>query len=85
MLYDNRKYIIFNISEIHKINFSEILETSADTLRKSVDDNSSFIKWEGEDPSFIELLSTKSGPYTHSEILNILSTSEWTEPNVINM
>ena len=85
MLYDNIKYIIFNISEIHKINFSEILETSADTLRKSVDGNSSFIKWEGEEPSFVELLSTKSVLYTHLEILDILSTSEWTGPNVINM
>lgn len=30
------------------------------------------------DPEFIKELSTAEGPYTHEEILEILSTSEWT-------
>lgn len=30
------------------------------------------------DPYFIQTLETKEGPFTHDEILSILSTSEWT-------
>ncbi len=84
MLYEDRKYLIFNVSEINKIIFSEILETSADSMRKSLDGSKTFIKWEGSDPSFISTLSTKEGPYSHSEILSILSTSDWKDFNIIN-
>lgn len=84
MLYEDRKYLIFNVSEINKIIFSEILETSADSMRKSLDGSKTFIKWEGSDPSFISALLTKEGPYSHSEILSILSTSDWKDFNIIN-
>jgi hypothetical protein len=84
MLYEDRKYLIFNVSEINKIIFSEILETSADSMRKSLDGSKTFIKWEGSDPSFISTLLTKEGPYSHSEILSILSTSDWKDFNIIN-
>jgi len=30
------------------------------------------------DPAFINELSTAEGPYTHEQILEILSTPEWT-------
>lgn len=76
-MYEKREYIIFNVSELNKVNFNEVLETSADTVRKSVDETKTFVKWNGEAPSFVDTLTTKEGPYTHSEILTILSTSEW--------
>ena len=84
MLYENRKYLIFNVSEINKIIFSEILETSVDSMRRSLDGSKTFIKWEGSDPPFISTLLTKEGPYSHSEILSILSTSDWKDFNIIN-
>jgi hypothetical protein len=43
-MYDNRKYIIFSTSELDKINFDEVLETSAETVRKSVDETKTFVK-----------------------------------------
>jgi len=77
--YDNRKFMIFNISELNQINFNEVLETSSDTVRKSVDQTKTFVKWDGDSiPSSVEGLTTKQGPYTYSEILEILSTEEWT-------
>jgi len=81
-IYENREYIIFNVSELPLINFNEVLETSVDTVRKSVDKTKTFVKWNGNQPSFVNNLTTKEGPYTHSEILNILSTPEWTDPNI---
>jgi hypothetical protein len=78
-MYENRKYIIFNTSELAKIDFIKVGETSADTVRKSVDETKTFVKWDGEDPSFISQLTDTEGPYTHDEMLNILSTEEWTQ------
>lgn len=79
-MYENRQYAIFSLSEIDKIDFSLACETSADTLRKSVDETKSFIKWDGEQPAFVSTLETLEGPYTYSEILDIFSTPEWTAP-----
>lgn len=79
-MYENRQYAIFSLTEIDKIDFSLVRETSADTLRKSVDESKSFIKWDGEQPAFVSTLETLEGPYTHSEILDILSIPEWTAP-----
>ena len=80
---ENRKYIIFNVSELDKINFSEVLETSADTVRKSNDNLKTFVKWDGDNiPPCILSLTTSEGPYTYDEIMNILSSSEWNPQQV---
>jgi hypothetical protein len=70
-------YIIFNTSEINLINFTQILESSAETLRMSRDGFKAIIKWEGNTPDFIDILTTKEGPYTHEEISNIVLAEEW--------
>jgi hypothetical protein len=78
--YENREFMIFNVSELDKIDFTQVCETSIDTVRKSVDETKTFVKWDGEIiPSSVNSLLTKEGPYTYEEILSILSTSEWTE------
>lgn len=83
MDYNNREYMIFSVTELSKIDFSQVLETSAETVRKSVDGSKTFVKWNGETiPSSVQSLITKEGPYTHDEIIVILSTSEWIDPNM---
>lgn len=73
--------MIFSTGEINSIDFNQVMETSAETLRKSVDDSKTFVKWDGaEVPSSVAALTTKEGPYTHSQILSILSGADWTEP-----
>ncbi len=74
MAYENRKYVIIESSEVSSINFSEVMETSANTLRYSVDETKTLVKFIGDTPSFLE----GKTQYNHSEILNILSGSEWT-------
>ena len=76
-MYDQRNFVIFSLTELNKINFTQVLETSAETLRRSVDDTKTFIKWDGEQPEFVSTLETLEGPYTYEEILEILSTPEW--------
>ncbi len=77
---NERKYVIFDCSELPSVNFSEVMETSADTVRKSVDETKTFVKYEGTQPASVAALTTKTQEYTHEEILAILSTSEWTTP-----
>ena len=78
--YETRNFMIFNISELSNIDFTQVLETSIDTVRKSVDETKTFVKWDGAIPTSVEALLTKEGPYTYEEILIILSTEEWSAP-----
>jgi hypothetical protein len=43
---ENRQYMIFSLTEVDAIDFNEVLQTSAETLRKSNDGTKSFVKWE---------------------------------------
>jgi hypothetical protein len=79
-MYEQRNFAIFSTTEIDKIDFSQVLETSESTLRKSTDSTKIFVKWDGETPEFVSTLTTLEGPYTYTEILDILSTPEWTAP-----
>ena len=79
--YDNREFMIFEVSELDQIDFTQVLETSVDTVRKSVDETRTFVKWDGPViPSSVSSLTTKEGPYTYNEILTILATPEWSSP-----
>jgi len=77
MSHENREFVIINVSEISKINFNEVMETSSDTLRKSTNKNKTFFKWEGNPPEFLSGLTTNEGPYTYTQMVNILNTEEW--------
>ena len=80
--YPNREFMIFDVSELPSIDFTQVLETSAETVRKSVDETKTFVKWDGTTiPSSVAALTTKEGPYTYDEILTILSTPEWSDPS----
>jgi hypothetical protein len=79
-MYSTREYLIFPITELSKVDFNQVLETSEETVRKSVDNLKTFVKWSGVQPSFVSDLENTEGPYTHEEILDILSTEEWTSP-----
>jgi len=81
--FDSRHYVIFATSETGSIDFNEVLETSAQTLRLSVDETKTFVKYEGATmPTSVSSLNTKEGPYSHEEILAILATEEWTNPDI---
>ena len=79
--YQNIRFVIFEVTELSLIDFTQVYETSYDTVRKSVDETKTFVKWEGDNvPTSVDALTTKEGPYTYSEMLAILSTSEWIKP-----
>lgn len=80
-MYENRQFAIFSTTELNQINFNEVLETSAETVRVSTSGDLTFVKWDGETlPPSVQALTTIQGYYTYNEMLNILSTPEWTTP-----
>ena len=75
-------YAIINIADLGLINFSEIDETDATTIRKSIDKLMFIIKWFNEhEPSFITNGSVvPTQILTHEQAIELMSTIEWTEP-----
>lgn len=75
-------YVTLNVTEISQLDFSQIEQTSEETLRLSVDDTQTIVKWITATgiPSCVSSLTTK-GPYmTHDEALALMSTPEWSNP-----
>ena len=81
MHFDNRHYVVFDLTELDTIDFSKVMETSADTLRKNLTETQSFVKYEDAMPSSVTALTTRSQEYTHEEILTLLAGTDWTDPN----
>lgn len=73
-----KNYVIIDASEVSSVDFDQVAETSANTLRYSLDGTKTFVKYEGTQPSF---LSGKT-EYTHSEILTILAGGEWSSDEI---
>lgn len=68
-LYPNREYVIIPANEVSNIDFSKVIETSAQTLRYSNDDEYTILKFEDATPSFLE----GKTQYTYTEILEIVN------------
>ena len=75
--FENREYLILPVSELTKVDFNLVMETSAETVRKSIDETKTFVKWEGAEPAFVATISGAEGPYTYEEILDILTGVDW--------
>ena len=70
----SRTYVIINADEVDSVDFSQVDETSPDTVRFSTDGSLTFVKFDTDTtPSFLE----GKTQYSHSEILTILATDEW--------
>lgn len=70
-------YVIINASDVASVDFDQVVETSADTLRYSLDGTKTFVKFYGDTPSFLE----GKTQYNHTEILGILAGPEWSDPD----
>jgi hypothetical protein len=76
-----RTYVIIEANEVSSIDFSKVLETSANTLRYNNDSTKTFVKYRGNQPSFLNGKTT----YTESEIKAILNDEKggwYTEINL---
>jgi len=72
-MYENRKWVIVNVSDITDEMIASAIQTSTSTLRKTLDGSKAVLKWEGDTPSCFDGMTT----YSHSEIKEELVKSEW--------
>jgi len=78
MGFKNRKWVIITLADYNDDELENLvgnaIQSSVNSLRKSVDSSKAILKWDGETPSVFSGMTT----YNHSEILTILATEEWT-------
>jgi len=72
----SKTYVIINASDVSSVDFSQVYETSADTLRYNVAGDQTFVKYTGNKPRFLYGKDT----YTHSQMLTILAGDDWSPP-----
>ena len=75
-------YAIIDINDITSVDFSQVEQNSADTVRKSLDGLKFVLKWNVE-PTFItDGTITPLQTLTHEECLALMATPEWSEEPV---
>jgi len=72
----SKNYVIIDADEVSTVDFSQVFETSADTVRYSLDGSQTFVKYEGAKPRFLYGKET----YTHAQMLTILAGDDWSPP-----
>ena len=68
MAKQDTKYVIISLEDVEDIDFSQVMETNVNSLRISQDATSTFVKFQGETPSFLE----GKTQYTHEEFMPII-------------
>jgi len=74
---NNRTYTILNISDLANVDFSQVGETSLNTVRKSIDETQFVIKY-NTTPTFIsDGTVTPVEVLTYAEALELMGTDAW--------
>ena len=77
---NNLTYAIISIDDLPKVDFGQVGETSADTIRRSLDLTKFVLKWNVE-PNFIyDETIVPIQCLNHEEVLELMATDEWSEP-----
>tara|TARA_R100000655_G_scaffold95328_1_gene137228 strand:+ start:798 stop:1055 length:258 start_codon:yes stop_codon:yes gene_type:complete len=72
-------YAIISIDDLPKVDFSQVGETSKDTIRRSLDLTKFVLKWNVE-PTFIKDESiVPIECLNHEETLLLMATNEWSD------
>ena len=75
---NNYTYTIIDIADLNSVDFSEVHETSAATIRKSIDETKFVMEYD-ETPSFVtDGTITPLATLNHSEALELMASEDWT-------
>ena len=91
MRFENRRWLVIPTSIIDDIDFNEVHESNEDSLRKSIDESKTFIKYEvnvvketttetvvdAEDPNLEYTVTTEAGTYGRPSVYS----EDYTEYN----
>lgn len=73
-------YAIIDINDLPKVDFTQVGETTPNTIRKSLDNSKFVLKWE-QTPTFITDGSiVPLQILNHAECLKLMETTEWSKP-----
>ena len=77
----NLTYNTIAIADLNSIDFTQVEQTSTETIRKSIDETQFVIKWETQ-PSFItDGTVVPLGTYNHAQCIELMGTSFWSTPD----
>jgi len=71
---DFRTYAIVNTSDLELLDYGQLLTTSAKTTIRNLKKDKAIVKYQGDMPSTIDELTTKT---IHEEILVIVNGDDW--------
>ena len=71
-MFENRKWVIVNVSDITEEMIESAMQSSMSTLRKTIDGSKAILKWDGDTPSCFDGMTV----YNHAEILTELRKSD---------
>ena len=76
-----RQYSVINLEDTDKVIYSQVNQSSAQTMRRNLANTQGLLSW-SVTPSFITngSLPIVGEIMTHEEALELMSTSEWSEP-----
>jgi hypothetical protein len=74
-------YIIIDLTETSKVDFSQINQTSAQTMRRNLANTQGLLSYITE-PSFVTsgALPIVGDKMNHEQCLQLMSTSDWSQP-----
>ena len=80
MAYENRRWLVIPTSIIDDINFNQVHEKNADSLRKSLDNSKTFIKYETYvvDETYTETFVNVDG----DEVSNTIEAGVYGRPSI---
>ena len=76
-----RQYSVINLEDTDKVIYSQVNQSSAQTMRRNLANTQGLISW-ATTPSFITngSLPIVGEIMTHEEALELMATPEWSEP-----
>jgi len=76
-----RQYAVINLENTDKVIFSQVNQSSAQTMRRNLANTEGLLSWSTE-PSFITngSLPIVGSVMNHEQALELMSSSEWSEP-----
>ena len=79
--FPNRRWLVIPTSIIDDIDFSQVHESNADSLRKSIDESKTFVKYEVNivDETYTE---THVNPETGEEVSNTIEAGVYGRPSI---
>jgi len=79
--FPNRRWLVIPATEVENVNFNQVLESSADSLRYSIDGTKTFVKYEVTvvEETYTE---TYTDPETNEEVSNTILAGTYGRPSI---